>query len=53
MQASNLDFDIPAFKSIMTMDPNKDNGWGLEYEGKINKDFKGTSGLCNIITHFF
>lgn len=41
-QTAALDFDIAYFKSTIEQAPTKENGWNLEYEGKVDKDFKGT-----------
>ena len=44
MQASSIpDFDIQQFKSVMTQDPTQENGWTLQYEGSVDKEFKGIS----------
>lgn len=53
MQASNIDFDIPQFKSVMTQDPTKEHGWSLEYEGSVDKEFKGTTYFPSSRYHLF
>lgn len=38
---STPDFDIAQFKTIMEQAPTKENGWDFEYEGVVDKSFKG------------
>ena len=44
-QIAPLDFDIAHFKSAIEQAPTKENGWSLEYEGKVDSAFKGTFSL--------
>ncbi len=41
MQASLLDFNVSQFKTVIEEIPSKENGWKLQYEGKVSKKFSG------------
>jgi len=51
--ASKPEFDIEKFKSVMEEAPSPENGRNFEYEGIIDKSFKGFFPYKSLISLTF